>query len=304
MRLLLLVCLVACEQAGPTTTIALAPPAPSEPISLAARSTVPDTVPAPPVPLDPPQRPAAAPIQVGRDLVGMRVSVKQWFVALSPQDRHVVRAACRARASTPCWQLREMRVDGEQDVARNDPFTPRQFAEDTHLDEFCQRTTGNGRCNTPLVISFDDAPVTYLPATHRFTFQREPLTTDWPTAATPWIAIDRDGDGAITSGFELFGDATAKNGFLALAALDANADGVIDRADPDFAKLLLWADANGDRESTPDELRPLASVVVAIPLANRLDPRCTNGDCEGERGTVQLLGGRTGAVIDIYLAER
>jgi hypothetical protein len=50
-------------------------------------------------------------------------------------------------------------------------------------------------------------------------------------------------------------------------------------------------------------LRPLANAVVAIPLAHRFDPRCANGNCEGERGVVELHAG-TGAVIDIYLAER
>jgi len=167
-------------------------------------------------------------------------------------------------------------------------------------------------CNTPLVIAFDDQPVEFTPATDaHFAFGATPVATDWPTAATPWIAIDRDGDGAVSRGAELFGDATmladgttATNGFTALATLDANHDGVIDRDDPAFAKLLLWADANADRKSSPDELRALASVVVAIPLSYRLDPRCTNGNCEGERGRVMLRDARAGAVVDVYLRSR
>lgn len=283
---LLPVCLVltACEPAGPgAESIALALDSAEVVESIDTTSTAQDP-PAPAVMIDP-------------DLVGLRAPVKNWF--LSRSDRHVVRVACRARASTACWQMHEL-GDGERRLR----FTPPGFETAEHMDEFCTRTAGEAFCDTPLVVSFDGAPVEYVPATHRFAFRGEPVATDWPTAKTPWIAIDRDGDGAITSGLELFGDATAKNGFAALAALDANADGVIDRADPDFAKLLLWADANADRESTPDELRPLSAAIVAIPLANRLDVRCTDGNCEGERGTAQLPGGRTGAVIDIYLAER
>jgi hypothetical protein len=173
-------------------------------------------------------------------------------------------------------------------------------------------------CDTPLVVAFDAQPVVFESA-HRSTFAfqpDQPVSTDWPTAATPWIAIDLDHDGTITSGAELFGDATrlpdgsiASNGFAALAALDANGDGVIDRADPAFGALLLWADRNLDRTSTPDELRPLAQAVTAIPLANRISPRCdVRGNCEGERGIVRWRDdsgkARTGAVIDVYLPRR
>jgi hypothetical protein len=132
-----------------------------------------------------------------------------------------------------------------------------------------------------------------LPANARFAFEPgKPVTSAWPTAVTPWIAVDRDGDGAITSGAELFGDSTgdARDGFEALAALDDNRDGVIDRHDPAFARLLLWSDTNGDRKSTPAELRPLAEAVASIPLAH-----------DGVRGRVMLSDGRTGAVEDIYL---
>src|SRR5262249_40541275 len=45
------------------------------------------------------------------------------------------------------------------------------------------------RCNTPLVVSFDDRPVTFQPG-GRFSFAPGVATpTDWPTGDTPWIAL-------------------------------------------------------------------------------------------------------------------
>jgi len=170
--------------------------------------------------------------------------------------------------------------------------------------------------NTPLVVSFDDQPVRFVTG-GRFAFQPgEPVATDLPTPATPWIALDRDHDGTIDRGAELFGSdtvlpdgSTADNGFTALAALDDNHDGVIDARDPVFAALVLWSDRDGDGRSSPDELVPLSRTIVSISLAARLEPRCdARHDCEGERAVVTWRDARgalhRGAVIDVYLPRR
>jgi hypothetical protein len=166
--------------------------------------------------------------------------------------------------------------------------------------------------NTPLVVAFGGEPVTFAQG-GAFAFQAgAPTATDWPTATTPWIALDRDGNGTIDGGAELFGSDTvlgsgarAVNGFATLAELDANGDGVIDAADPAFARLLVWADRDGDRRSSPGELSPLSSVATSISLAHRRVPRCDERlNCEGERSALKLTTGATGAVIDVYLHYR
>ncbi len=137
------------------------------------------------------------------------------------------------------------------------------------------------------------------------------LSTDWPTADTPWLARDLDGDGAIDGGHELFGSATrlpdgrtAPHGFAALTTLDGNGDGVLDARDPAFADLVLWADRDGDRRSTPDELSPLAAAGVrALPLAYRVEPRCdTRGNCGRERAAVDATAPAT--LVDVHLRCR
>jgi len=183
-------------------------------------------------------------------------------------------------------------------------------------------TSAWGDClgpNTPLVLSFDGAPVEYL-ADRAHTFDVSgvsSLVTDWPSARTPWLALDRDGSGSIEDGGELFGSLTrlgsgrrATNGFEALRELDADGDGRLTAADPAFARLLVWADGDGDRRSTRGELRPLAELgVVAIDLGYRTDARCdARGNCEGERAgfTYRDASGalRTGVVIDVHLATQ
>jgi hypothetical protein len=137
-----------------------------------------------------------------------------------------------------------------------------------------------------------------------------PLRTDWPTSRTPWIARDIDGDGVIANGSELFGSGTllpdrrrAIDGFVALAALDDNADGVIDARDRTWGELLVWSDRDGDRRGTGSELAPLSSVVESISLRHEHGPRCDQrGNCERLRASATLRGTQApGAVVDVQL---
>jgi hypothetical protein len=165
---------------------------------------------------------------------------------------------------------------------------------------------------TPLVVSFDDQPVAFT-SSARFAFSPgHPVIVDWPSAATPWLALDLDGDGLITSGAELFGSDTvladgrvAPHGFAALAAHDATGDGVINARDPVFGALVLWADRDGDGISMRDELAPLASRVTSIALDYEIHERCQRDSCERERAAMtwqDARGSHAGAVIDVHVA--
>lgn len=127
--------------------------------------------------------------------------------------------------------------------------------------------------------------------------------TGWLAPDDGWIVFDRNRNGIIDSGRELFGVNTIKNngtlatdGFDALKELDINGDGRIDGQDAAFARLRIWRDQNQDGVSQSGELLTLgAAGIVAI----NVNPSATmtnlgNGNFQTATGSFVWADGRAG----------
>jgi hypothetical protein len=112
-----------------------------------------------------------------------------------------------------------------------------------------------------------------------------PMQVSWTNSEyqNGFLALDRNNNGTIDSGAELFGNFTpqppaqSQNGYKALAFFDdpkngGNGNGFIDPGDAIYRSLLLWVDKNHNGISEPGELFSLLDVgVFAIDLTYTMD---------------------------------
>jgi hypothetical protein len=169
-----------------------------------------------------------------------------------------------------------------------------------YWNEFACACTGPCAGTSPILIDVngDGFRLTDLAGGAEFDLngdgRAEKLSWTAPGSDDAWLAFDRDGDGRISKGAELFGNFTyqpdpllneEKNGFLALAEFDqpssarngnhgGNGDGIIDRNDAVFSSLRLWQDVNHNGVSELDELHTLQELGIAsLELRYRLSKR-------------------------------
>ncbi len=118
-----------------------------------------------------------------------------------------------------------------------------------------------------------------------------------------FLALDRNGDGLINSGLELFGEQHgARNGFEELRTFDDNGDGVINRDDAIFESLRVFLD-NGNGITEAGELLRLTDVgIEEIDLGYRdVDERAAGGNRITQIASFLRSDGSRGKAADALL---
>src|SRR3989442_993159 len=185
----------------------------------------------------------------------------------------------------------------------------RATAQVAQTDDWWRATYGGG--GDPVVLDLNQDGVMLQPAAKSgVDFD---LKGDGSVERIAWVqpedgllALDRDHDGRITSGRELFSEFFDPNhattGLGALGLFDANHDGVIDTKDPVFGQLEVWRDANHDARTDPGELRKLHALGVS-PLL--LGGQAANEPVDGGRimtRTTFIQNGTAKDAADMFFA--
>ncbi len=136
------------------------------------------------------------------------------------------------------------------------------------------------------------------------------VSTGWVTGGDGLLVMDRNHDGAINGGTELFGQGTtlangqkAGNGYLALSEIDSNADGVVNASDAKFADLMVWVDSDADGVSQGTELHSLGSLGIAqLDLNAAASSEVNNGNLVGLVSNFTTTDGAVHEMADVWFA--
>jgi hypothetical protein len=183
---------------------------------------------------------------------------------------------------------------------------------DTQLDNLTIEQLDLLGTETPIVLDLNGDGVRTLSIAAGVQFD---IAADGSAAHTGWVSstdgllvMDRNADGSINDGSELFGSATtladgskAANGYVALSELDTNQDGMVSSLDAGFAKLQVWVDANSDGVSTGGELKSLTDMGISnISVVAERNISSNNGNIVGLTSSYQTTDGANHAAADVW----
>jgi len=131
-------------------------------------------------------------------------------------------------------------------------------------------------------------------------------TTGWVKGDDALLVYDKNGNGKIDDGKELFGDQNgASDGFAELAKYDQNGDKSINQKDSIYKALKLYRDLNGNGKIETGEVSNLASAgISAINLQFSRDSKLMNGNSLLLQGSFTKTDGSQGVMNDVLFGYK
>ncbi|KAA1193803.1 hypothetical protein [Photorhabdus heterorhabditis] len=169
---------------------------------------------------------------------------------------------------------------------------------------------------TPIVIDLngDGVKTIAIDSGIKFDFEGngDKTKTGWINENDGFLVLDRNNDGIINNGSELFGEETilssgkkAKNGFEALLDLDSNKDGILDANDLLWSSLKIWQDKNRDAYTDQGELKSMEEVGIESINLNykEMEYFDSEGNYHGLASSVNWMDGRNTDIVDVWFKQ-
>lgn len=178
-----------------------------------------------------------------------------------------------------------------------------------------EETIGGGGPIPPVILDLDGdgLDISALEESRVVAKNRDGTITKvaWAGPKDAFLAVDRDGDGAINRLSEISfvqDKEGAKTDLEGLTAWDTNGDGVLDAKDKDWGKLLVWTDKNQNGRSTKGELQTLKEAgITSFNLkgaATGFDPSTTTESYIQNTFSFTREKGEAGTAYDVALARQ
>lgn len=163
----------------------------------------------------------------------------------------------------------------------------------------------------PLVLDLDGDGIELVKANGwngvQFDFNGDGIqsATGWVKADDGILVYDRNNNGVIDDGTEIFGkdfnkQQNIKDGFAALGTLDNNKDNVLNNQDTAFNKIKVWQDFNQDGITQKGELKTLSELGIAsLSLDTGKTKDTNNRNAVGKYSTYTTTDGKKYKMGDV-----
>ena len=211
--------------------------------------------------------------------------------------------------------LRDDQLDGMSSIQLKSLSVSQRMAFTTaQLDVLGDTKIAAMGGRTPIVLDLNGDGISTLSMDAGVQFDHDAngikLHTGWVSSTDGLLVLDRNHDGSINDGAELFGSGTtlangskAADGYVALGELDINHDGLLSSTDAAYANLQVWVDANSDGLSTGGELKSLADLgISSISVVAERNISKDNGNIVGLTSSYQTTDGVSHAAADVWFA--